>query len=199
MPAGRVLARLWLLAFAVRIFLLQSLGRLIFALRGWTFEPLPGDWCEKQVVIGFPHRSLIDTVMAFAGFAIVRQKGHVMVKREVFVWPLSWLLRAVGAIPVDRSAASGIVSQMVAEFASRDTFQLALVPEGTRHGATQLRTGFWHIAKAAKVPIVCWYLDQQSRRTRWVGRIVPGEHLDQDLRRIKQLYAAAGHVITAID
>jgi len=175
------------------------IGRAIYATRGWSFEPLPSDWVAKQVVIGFPHRTWFDTVMAFAGFAIIRQRGHVMVKREAFVWPLSILLRAVGAIPVDRASASGVVDQMAAEFVRRDEFQLALVPEGTRRGATRIRTGFWHIAKAANVPIVCWYLDNTHRRTRWVGRLMPSDDLAADLRQIKQLYADAGLEIPGIE
>ena len=176
-----------------------ALGRTLFALRGWSFEPVPDYWQAKQVLIGFPHSTWVDTVMAFAGFAIVRQRGHVMVKREAFVWPLSMLLRAVGAIEVDRGSASGVVEQMVAQFASRTHFQLALVPEGTRRSGARIRSGFWHIAKAAQVPIVCWYLDQKSRRTRWVGRLVPGDDLAEDLREIKRLYAAAGLDIVGIE
>lgn len=179
--------------------LLQLIGRLIYALRGWSFEPLPSYWEGKQIIIGFPHSTWIDTVMAFAGFAIVCERGQVMVKREAFVWPLTILLRAFGAVRVDRRSASGVVEQMAAEFASRESFQLALVPEGTRRGASRIRTGFWHIAKAAQVPIVCWFLDAKSRRTRWVGRIVPSEDLAADLREIKRMYAAAGLDITAID
>jgi 1-acyl-sn-glycerol-3-phosphate acyltransferase len=183
----------------MRTTLLHAIGSAIFKVRGWTFDPLPDYWVDKQVIIGFPHSTWIDTVMAFAGFAIVRQRGHVMVKREAFVWPLSLLLRGVGAIPVDRSSASGVVEQMAREFAARDGFQLALVPEGTRRGAARIRTGFWHIAKAANVPIVCWYLDGVTKRTRWVGRLVPGEDLAEDLRQIKRLYAQAGLVIAGIE
>jgi 1-acyl-sn-glycerol-3-phosphate acyltransferase len=137
--------------------------------------------------------------MAFAGFAMVRQKGHVIVKKEAFRWPLSWLLRSIGAIPVDRSSASGLVAQLAGEFARRDTFQLALVPEGTRRSGAKVRTGFWYIAKAANVPIVCWYLDAKERRTRWVGRLMPGDDLQADLRRIKAMYAAAGLDIPGIE
>lgn len=178
--------------------LLRAIGRSVFALRGWSFEPLPPGWEKKQVIIGFPHSSNIDTAMAFAGFAIVEQTGHVIVKKEAFRWPFGWLLRALGAIPVERGSASGIVAQLAQEFAARETFQLALVPEGTRKRGAKVRTGFWYIAKAAGVPIVCWYLDRERRRTRWVGRLTPGEDVREDLRRIKRMYAEAGHVIEGI-
>jgi 1-acyl-sn-glycerol-3-phosphate acyltransferase len=178
--------------------LIRATGRALFRLRGWSFEPLPADWEAKQVVIGFPHSTWADTMMAFAGFAMVGQKGHVIVKREAFRWPFSRMLRGLGAIPVDRGSASGLVGQLAREFASRETFQLALVPEGTRKSGAKVKTGFWYIARAAKVPIVCWYLDARNRRTRWVGRLVPSDDVAADLRRIKQMYAAAGHVIEGI-
>jgi 1-acyl-sn-glycerol-3-phosphate acyltransferase len=157
----------------VRNPLLRTVGRALFAVRGWTFEPLPPYWEKKQVVIGFPHTSMVDTAMAFAGFAMVEQKGHIIVKREAFFWPFGGFMRALGAIPVERGAASGVVAQMVAEFTARDTFQLAIVPPGTRRSGAKVRTGFWYIAKAARVPVVCWYMDHAQRRTRWVGRLVP--------------------------
>lgn len=178
--------------------LLRVAGLMIFKLRGWSFDPIPTEWVPKQVLIAFPHTALADTAMALAGFAIIRQKGHVIMKREAFRWPLSSILRRLGAIPVDRSTSNGVVEQMVREFASREAFQLALVPEGTRRGCAKVRTGFWHIAKAAQVPIVCWYIDSEGKRTRWVGRLNPSDDVEADLRLIKQMYAAAGHVIDAI-
>ncbi|MFW7381918.1 MAG: 1-acyl-sn-glycerol-3-phosphate acyltransferase [Oligoflexus sp.] len=173
-------------------------GRAFFKLRGWNFAPLPPFWQDKQVIIGFPHTTVLDTVMAFAGFSIVKKKGHVLVKSEAFRWPFAALLNKLGAIPVDRNAKAGLVAQMVEEFQKRDEFHLSLVPEGTRHGVSKLKTGFWHIAKAAKVPIVCWYLDNENKRTVWAGQVWPSESLDEDLKKIKQLYAQVGYHIQGI-
>ena len=83
----------------------------------------------------------------------------------------------------------------MAEFEARDTFQLALVPEGTRKGASRLKTGFWHVARGAGVPIVCWYLDNTNKRTRWLGQFEPGDDLEADLQVIRKLYGDAGHTI----
>ena len=101
-------------------------------------------------------------------------------------------------LQIDESVAvfgQGVVGQMVKEFAERESFILALVPEGTRGGVARLRTGFWHIAQGAKVPIVCWYLDPINKRTRWVGRLETSESLEHDLQVIRQLYADAGFEI----
>lgn len=177
---------------------LKLLAHGIYKTRGWTFEPLPEGWQAKQVIIGFPHTTWKDTMMAFAGFALVGQKGHVVVKREAFRGPTGRLLRALGGVAVDRSSPTGLVTQLVAEFEARESFQLALVPEGTRKGAARIRTGFWHVARGAGVPVVCWYLDNKNKRTRWLGRFEPGDDLDADLRLVKKLYAEAGHDIVGI-
>jgi 1-acyl-sn-glycerol-3-phosphate acyltransferase len=177
--------------------MLKLLGTVIYKTRGWTFESLPDYWQPKQVIIGFPHTTWQDTMMAFAGFAMVEQKGHIVVKKEAFRWPLGGMLKGLGGVAIDRKSPTGLVAQLVAEFEARETFQLALVPEGTRKGAARLRTGFWHVAKGAGVPIVCWYLDGVNKRTRWLGQFEPGDDLDADLRLIRKLYGDAGHEITA--
>ncbi|MGK0361898.1 MAG: 1-acyl-sn-glycerol-3-phosphate acyltransferase, partial [Bradymonadia bacterium] len=164
-----------------------------------TFDELPPYWQSTQVIIGFPHSALIDTAMAFGGFAIIEQKGHILIKKEAFRGPLRPFLNWLGAVAIDRHSPTGVVDQIVAEFEARDVFQLALVPEGTRKGTTRLKTGFWHIARGAGVPIVCWYLDAANKRTRWLGSFEPTDDLQADLQRIKALYADAGHDIVEIE
>ncbi len=173
--------------------LLSLVGRALYRLMGWRFEPLPAYVGRKHVLIAFPHTSNRDTVLAFTGFRIVKRTGHIMIKREWFFWPMSVLLRWLGGIPVDRSAASGVVGQMVAEFRARDEFLLAIVPEGTRGGVSTIRTGFWHIAKEAEVSIVCWYLDNEHHCTRWLGEVVPSACKKDDLVAIQRRYADAGY------
>lgn len=168
-------------------------GKMLFRAMGWRFEPLPPYFLNKHVIIGFPHTSNMDTVRAFTGFRIVKRTGHIMIKKEWFKWPMSLFLTAIGGIPVDRRAASGVVGQMVRIFGERDEFLLAIVPEGTRKDVTTIKTGFWHIAKEANVSIICWYLDNDHKITRWLGEVVPGEDKVADILHIRQLYADAGY------
>jgi len=160
---------------------------------GWRFEPLPPYVSKKHVFIGFPHTSNMDTVRAFTGFRIIKRTGHIMIKKEAFFWPLSILLHALGGIPVDRTAPQGAVGQMVEVFNGRDEFLLAIVPEGTRKKIRTIKTGFWHIARGAKVSIICWYMDHETKTARWLGEIVPGEDKMADLIRIRDLYEKAGY------
>jgi len=168
-------------------------GRLLYFLMGWRLEPLPPYFSSKHVIIGFPHTSNMDAIRAFTGFRIIRRTGHIMIKKEWFFWPVSFFLKAIGGIPVNRGASQGVVEQMAEIFKTRNEFLLAIVPEGTRKKVPTIKTGFWHIAKAANVSIICWYLDNENKTARWLAEIIPGEDIIEDLIRIRDLYEKAGY------
>ena len=172
---------------------LSLTGRLAYKLMKWDFEPLPDYFSNRHVIIGFPHTTNMDTIRAFFGFKIVKRTGHIMVKKEWFFWPMSRVLSAIGGIPVFRDTPQGVVGQMVTMFGERSHFLLAIVPEGTRKGVTTIKTGFWHIAKDADVSIICWYLDNDNKTTRWLGEVVPGDDKVQDMKTIRGIYEAAGY------
>jgi len=171
--------------------MMSLVGRSLYLLMGWRLEPLPSFFSRKHVIIGFPHTSNMDAIRAFTGFWIIRRTGHIMVKKEWFFWPVSLFLKALGGIPVNRGASQGVVEQMVEIFNTRNEFLLAIVPEGTRKKVPTIKTGFWHIAKAAKVSIICWYLDNENKTARWLAEIIPGEDKIEDLIRIRDLYERA--------
>jgi 1-acyl-sn-glycerol-3-phosphate acyltransferase len=173
--------------------LLSLFGKLFYGLTNWRFEPLPDYFGKKHVIIGFPHTSNMDTIRAFFGFKIIKRTGHIMIKKEWFVFPLSIVFKALGGIPVYRDSPQGTVDQMVTMFQKYDDFLLAIVPEGTRKGVRTIKTGFWHIAKAADVSIICWYLDSENKVTRWLGELRPGEDKAEDILKIQKIYAEAGY------
>ncbi len=171
------------------------LGRLIFKLAGWSFDSLPDYWTQRQLLICFPHTSNLDTFLAFAYFGFVEGTPRIMIKREAFFWPLSSLLNFLGAIPVRRDAAQGIVEQMVEQLSQEEEFSLCIMPEGTRKGARRIRTGFWHIARGLELPITCCYLDHKSQHVCWIGQVQTSDDLDKDLEKIAALYKAQGYLI----
>jgi len=104
------------------------------------------------------------------------------------------VFKMVGGIPVNRASSQGAVEQMVDIFNRREEFLLAIVPEGTRKQVRTIKKGFWYIAKAANVSIVCWFLDNRNKRARWLAEIVPGENMTEDLLRIRAIYEKAGYL-----
>jgi len=175
--------------------LLSWIGRLLYFFIGWSYDPLPDYWDKRSVVIGFPHTKNMDTFRALTYIKIAKVNARLLVKASWFFFPISLLLKSLGGLPVKRNKASGFVESVVDEFNRREELVVALVPEGTRKQVATIKTGFWHIAKGANVPIICWYLDNRQKRTRWIGKIHPGESLETDLLKIREIYAEAGFSI----
>ena len=131
-------------------------GRSVLALGGWrVVGHLPDR--PKLVILAAPHSSGWDAIWGLAAKLALGVDVRFMGKAELFRGPLGWLLRRFGGMPVDRFAASGVVGQMAARFASDDKLWLAMAPEGTRRRVQRWRTGFWHSARAAGVPVVGVY------------------------------------------
>ncbi len=175
--------------------LLSIMAKFLYTLMGWTYDGLPEYWTKKSVVIGFPHTTNLDTVRALTYIKLAKVDARLLVKADWFFFPMSILLKSLGGMPIKRDKAHGFVDNVIQEFEKRENLILALVPEGTRKNVTTIKTGFWHIAKGAGVPIICWYLDNEQKRTRWIGKITPGSCLEDDLIKIQKLYKTAGFSI----
>lgn len=174
----------------------KFLGNAMFKLSGWTYQCDPAIFADKQVVIGFEHTSNLDTILSLSLFGIVGIKPYTLIKKELFKGPMAPALRAVGGIAIDRQSSNDVVGQMVQEFATRDKFTLVIAPEATRakdgEARKPIKTGFWHIAKAAGVPIVLMYANSQTKQGGILGKLTPGDDIHADLADIKQRYAAIG-------
>ncbi|MBO9661582.1 lysophospholipid acyltransferase family protein [Dokdonella sp.] len=143
---------------------------------------------DKLVLIAAPHSSWWDGVWGLLLKVALGIDIAFMGKRELFRGPLGWLLRRLGGVPIERNATHGVVEQMVARFHANPRLWLGIAPEGTRKRVEKWKTGFWHIAHAAKVPILPVYFDYPSR-TIGIGPLFqPGEDLDADLAALREFY-----------
>ena len=169
----------------------KMIGESAFKLAGWQYHVEPNTLENKQVIVGFEHTSMMDAVLSIALFQIYDIKIHTLIKKELFKGPMKPLLEALGGIAVDRKSNQDIVGQMVDLFASHEKFNLVIAPEATRakngEARRPIRTGFWHIAKAANVPIVLMYANSQTKQGGIFGKIYPTE-LHHDLALMQKLY-----------
>ena len=135
-----------------------------------------------------PHSSWWDGVWGLLLKVALGVDIAFMGKRELFRGPLGWLLRRLGGIPIERSATHGVVEQMVDRFQASPRLWLGIAPEGTRRTVVKWRSGFWHIARAAGVPILPVYFDYPSK-TIGIGALFrPGGDMDADLAALKAFY-----------
>lgn len=133
-----------------------------FVRSGWTISgSLPPD--GKFVIMGASHTSNWDFLVFLGAVHALGRQVHFIGKRSLFKWPLGGFMRALGGVPVDRSAPQDLVSQIVAQFDAHDDFILVIAPEGTRSATRHWKTGFYQIALKAGVPIVCAGPDYPSK------------------------------------
>ena len=163
------------------------LCRWLFARCGWR---VAGEFPDvaKLVVIAAPHSTNWDVVWGLLVKVGLRLDVHFIGKREAFFWPLGPLLRNFGGIAIDRSAAHGVVHAMRDQFANHERFWLAIAPEGTRKKVTKWKSGFWHIARAAGVPILPVYFHYPEKTVGLGPLFHPGDDLDADMTRIREFY-----------
>lgn len=166
----------------------RAFGRLILRLLGWRFRGEIPD-LRKFVIIVAPHTSNWDFVVGFAAKLVLSLGATYLGKDSLFRGPFGWFFRGTGGIPVDRSNSQRIVEQVVAEFARRERMVLALAPEGTRKKVAEWRTGFWHIARGAGVPILLVAFDFGRREIRIGPLVTTTPDLAADMARIRAHYA----------
>lgn len=168
--------------------MLQWIARCIFRICGWkTVGEIPA--IDKAVFIAAPHTSNWDGFWFLVYKVAVNVQVSFLAKESLFWWPLGTILRAMGAMPIDRSDAANIVPHLVRTFETEEQLFLALAPEGTRKLTSQWKSGFYRIAKAANVPIVLAYIDYQ-RKIIGIGPALPdGRTREEDLADIRDFYA----------
>ena len=124
-----------------------------------TFPKLP-----KYIVAVVPHTSWVDFMLGIIVRSISGESINFVGKKELFGPLTGWFFRALGGAPIDRSGNKGSVDSMIAVFNAHTKFRIALAPEGTRKKVTQLRTGFYHIAKRLQIPIVPISFDYENKK-----------------------------------
>lgn len=165
--------------------MLKLLGRLILLLLGWKPEgPVPSH--EKCVMIAAPHTSNWDLVITLALTHVMGRPIRWMGKDAIFRFPFGWIMRQLGGIPVDRSAHHNLV-HYTAEYIRKHKGPLIItVPaEATRSRADYWKSGFYHIAMEAGVPVYLGYLDYRRRRGGYgpAIRLTGNRRADMDLIR----------------
>ncbi|MBY0481637.1 MAG: hypothetical protein K2Q21_09790 [Chitinophagaceae bacterium] len=169
---------------------MRFLWKLYFLLTGWKIrDPFPS-YIPKAVVIVAPHTCAADFVVGIAAKSILRiNDAHYFGKEELFKGPFSFIFKATGGFPVNRFDHHNMVDQAVAMFQNHSRFLLALSPEGTRKKVERLRTGFYHIAKKAGVPIIMVGFDFSKKEITIAEPFYAGSDETADFKYIINYFA----------
>ena len=165
------------------------LASAALGLSGWRFEgELPRE--KKYVCIAYPHTSNWDGLLMVAFATRLGLKARWMIKDEWTRPPLGAVLRELGAVGIDRRRAHSVVAQMIAEFERHEEFVLGVPPEGTRARAEHWKSGFYHIALGAHVPVVPAYIDFAGKRAGMGSPMVMTGDVRADMDRIRGFYGS---------
>ncbi len=162
-------------------------SRIILSLSGWRMEgrlPL----IPQFVLVGAPHTSNWDLpftlLMAFA----FRARIYWMGKEALFRRPFKRFFQWLGGIPVQRSRSENMVAQSIRQFQRNEELVLTIAPSGTRKSAVNWKSGFYHIACGAEVPIVLGFLDYRRKVGGFGPLIYPSGNIAADMKSIRAFY-----------
>ncbi len=170
------------------------LARAWLAFFGWNVEgrmPSGG----RGVVIASPHTSNWDLPFMLAVAWVFRARLHWLGKHTLFRGWRGPLMRWLGGISVDRRVRGGVVTQAAARLGEGSGMYLAVAPAGTRGQAKHWKSGFYQIARAAQVPIICGFLDYRRKVGGLGPSILPTNDVKADMDRIRAFYRdMTGHL-----
>lgn len=168
--------------------LVRVLCRALLALVGWRameLHPPP----PKAVIVAAPHTSNWDGVLMLLAAGALGIRMRWALKAEATRGPIGWLLLRLGALPLRRDGNLGTVEQLTAAFEERDELLLAIAPAGTRSLTEHWRSGFYHLARAARVPMLLGVVDYGARRAGTGPLVRVSDDVGADMDAIRAFYS----------
>lgn len=169
----------------------RGLARLVLWLMGWRVQGAIPD-LPKMVLIGAPHTTNMDGVIALATLMAYGLNAGTMIKDSAFKGVMGSILRWFGAIPINRRSPKGVIEQSVDAFNNNANLLLLIAPEGTRHSSPEWKRGFYHIAAGAGVPVIAAAIHYQRKLVSFCEPVFPTGDYEADLGRILDFVAKNG-------
>ena len=149
-----------------------------------NYQSLP----NKCVIIVAPHTHWFDFFIGIMVRRIYNLKINFIGKKELFFFPLNLFMRYMGGYPVNRNSNSNTVDQIAKIYSTNTEFRLALSPEGTRKKVKKWKSGFYFIAKKAKVPIICVSLNYIDKNVNFSQPHEISGDFEKDLKKLKSFF-----------
>lgn len=168
----------------------MNLSSLLLKLAGWKVKITTPDY-DKSIICVAPHTSNWDFILGKLAYASVGRKAGFLMKETWFFFPLGFVFKAMGGIPVPRSQKNkhgSLVESIVRKFRESEKLNIAITPEGTRSRTDKWRTGFLQISYLAQVPCVLGAIDYAKKEILVEHTFQPTGNVDDDIRAIKDFY-----------
>jgi 1-acyl-sn-glycerol-3-phosphate acyltransferase len=162
---------------------------IFFRLMGWKIVGGIDADIKKCVMMIMPHTSAHDFYLGIFTRGITGLEMNFVGKSELFRFPFGAYFKYMGGEPLDRSGGLNKVDSIAAIFKRKETFRLAVAPEGTRNKVEQLKTGFYYIAMKANVPIVPVAFDFGKKEVNLGKPLIPSGNIEADMVVLMKHYA----------
>ena len=169
--------------------MLQWLSKMILKIWGFKIKGHNPNKVDKKLFIVMPHTSNMDFPLGMLVKTAMNIETNFLAKHTLFRWPIKWFLLRWGFVPVDRSKNNGLTAQMVTIFNSQEKIAFGVAPEGTRRNVAKLRTGFYHIARQANVPIILVTMDWKNKQVHFGEPYYLSSNKEMEIIKIENYYA----------
>ena len=141
------------------------------------------------MVIVAPHTSNWDFLVGVGALFSLGLRISFLGKDSIFRGPTGRIVRWLGGVPVDRSVSRDRVTEMVDTFRDHERLVFGLAPEGTRKRVTEWKTGFYHVALGAKVPIVPVAFDYAKKAIIIGPPVYPTGDATREIANIRKFFS----------
>lgn len=164
----------------------RRLARLVLrAVRWQTVGEVP----RRGILVGAPHTSNWDWVLTLLLAWDSGVRIRLLVKHSLFRGPLGPILRATGAVELDRANPGATIRELLADAETDESFLLGIAAEGTRGRGEHWKSGFHRIARQTGIPVTLAFLDAPSRTVGWGPTFPATEDVRADMDRVRAFYA----------
>ena len=167
--------------------LVRLIGRVFMLLAGWKVEGrIPSR--NKVIIIAAPHTTNWDFVYLLGAAFQLGLSVKWLGKKSLFSFPFSWFMKRLGGVAVDRGKSSGMVDQVSEAILCASKISLVVPPSGTRGRTDYWKSGFYHIAKSANVPLICGYLDYEKKIAGLGPCFLVSNSVKDDMNKLRDFY-----------
>ena len=155
---------------------------------GWK---ITGDYpfhIKKCIFVVIPHTSNWDFPLGLLIRGSLAQNITFFAKNSLFKFPFGGLFRWLGGIPVDRSKSTNFVDAVIHMYNDREELMTVISPEGTRSKVETLKSGFYYIAKGAKIPIILCKFDYGNHEVHFGKPFYTTEDKEADFQYIRDYF-----------
>lgn len=171
----------------------MNIWGIILKIAGWSVD-ITAPRHDKCVICVAPHTSNWDFILGLSAYKSLGRNANFLMKKFWFFFPLKYLIRSLGGIPVDQAKGRNLTESIIRKFETVDYMNLAVTPEGTRSRTEKWRTGFLYIAAGAHVPVQLGIIDYRNRHIIIRDEFMTTGDVEKDMAYVKSYYARFGNV-----